>query len=100
MRELLSWWRGEYKDLAANPIQHAVVGALAELHKRLAEIHPFVDGNGRVIRFILDKASEELLHRRIDRRLTQDRELYYAALTAASGGELEELRLLISAALL
>jgi Fic family protein len=100
LKGALSWWRETYRDLAANPLQGAVVGALAEFHIRLARIHPFIDGNGRVIRFILDQASEELLNRRIDRKLTQDERLYYEALAAAADGDLDKLRLLISAAVL
>jgi Fic family protein len=99
LKKTLTWWREEYKVLAANPVQSAVVSTLSILHWKLAKTHPFVDGNGRVIRFILNRASEELLQRRIDRRLMQDRKTYFGALSAAMSGDLTQLRLLISAAL-
>lgn len=100
LKELLSWWRSKYSDLAANPLQDLVVPTLAEFHYRFSEIHPFVDGNGRVARFLLRKASEELLRRHVDMKLTEKSAEYYAAFSSAAAGDMTPLQEFISAALI
>jgi hypothetical protein len=52
LKDLLSWWRSKYADLAANPLRELVIQALAEFHYNFSKIHPFVDGNGRVALFV------------------------------------------------
>jgi Fic family protein len=47
MRELKLWMEEEYPQL------HPVIYA-AQLHKRLAFIHPFIDGNGRIARLAMN----------------------------------------------
>jgi len=47
MRELREWMEGEHSQV------HPVVYA-AQLHKRLAFIHPFIDGNGRIARLAMN----------------------------------------------
>lgn len=100
LKELLFWWRSKYTDLAANPLQESVIQALTEFHFRFSEIHPFIDDNGRMSRFLLNKACEELLHRRIDMKLAEKSTEYYEALSSAATGDMTRLQAFISAALL
>lgn len=97
--ELLEWWRATYA-LAGKAELPAVVSALAKLHYELVAIHPFLDANGRLSRFIADQAARELLGRDIGVELTQDRGQYFKALRAANSGDLGPLERLIRAALM
>lgn len=95
---LLTWWRDSYSVTVKAGLP-AVVPALARLHYEIVAIHPFVDGNGRLARFVADQAAREMLGRGISRELTKDRDLYFAALKAGNEGNLDALESLIRAAL-
>jgi Fic family protein len=47
MEQCLAWYSGE------GPTLHPVVLA-AEIHERIATIHPFIDGNGRTARLVMN----------------------------------------------
>lgn len=47
MEQLISWYHGEAKQL--HPIERAAV-----LHSQFVKIHPFIDGNGRTARLLLN----------------------------------------------
>lgn len=96
--ELLSWWNTTYPQTRHAEIS-TVVAELARLHHGLVAIHPFLDGNGRLARFVTDQAAIELLGRGVSRELTEDHAQYFTALRAADGGDLGPLERLISAAL-
>ncbi|HET7443613.1 MAG TPA: Fic family protein [Solirubrobacterales bacterium] len=98
LAELLAWWRESY-SIARKAGLPAVVPALARLHYGIVAIHPFVDGNGRLARFVTDQASRELLGRGISEEITSDRRLYFEALKAGNDGDLGPLQGLIRAAL-
>jgi fido (protein-threonine AMPylation protein) len=99
LAELLLWWRDEY-GIVGKGETPAVVAAIARLHYGLVAIHPFLDGNGRLARFISDQAARELLGRRIGRELTEDQDRYFGALRSANGGDLNPLEQMIRAALM
>jgi Fic family protein len=75
MRDLMRWYDTESADL--HPILRA-----ARLHVDFVKIHPFVDGNGRTARLLLNlellKAGYPPIVLPVERRLA-----YYAALDAA-----------------
>jgi cell filamentation protein len=98
VREFIGWWRDFYRDLVASD-KGEVVAALAQLHHRFVSIHPFLDGNGRVGRALIDQAARELLGRPIGPALTADPEHYFAALRQGDEGDLEPLCALIEASL-
>ncbi len=83
--QLLSWWK-----------QHESLGVCAEveaawLHHRFAQIHPFIDGNGRVARALSSAVflKEEYLVLVV--RDEEHREPYLDALRAADKGDLKPL---------
>jgi len=47
MEELMLWFHANYRNI------HPVILA-AEMHQRLVSIHPFVDGNGRISRLLMN----------------------------------------------
>jgi fido (protein-threonine AMPylation protein) len=77
----------------------AVVTLLATFQYRFAAIHPFVDGNGRLARIVIDQAARELLGLGVGRELTTNRELYNSGLRQANQGDLGPLEALVKAAL-
>jgi hypothetical protein len=98
LAELLHWWRDNY-SVAKKAGLPAVVPSLARLHYGIVAIHPFVDGNGRLARFVTDQAARELLGRGVSEEMTRDRRLYFEALRAGNIGDLSPLESLIRAAL-
>ena len=74
--------------------------ALAEFHHRFLRIHPFLDGDGRVARVILDQSARELLDVRVGPDLVAHAKLYYDALASGDRGDLGPLQKLILASLL
>jgi len=70
---------------------------LAQFHYDFAIIHPFLDGNGRVGRLILDQQASFIFRQPL--HLQIDREQYYNALRLGNVGVLDELRDLILAAI-
>lgn len=98
LTDLLIWWRDNY-SVAMKAGLPAVVPSLARLHYGIVAIHPFVDGNGRLARFVTDQAAREMLGRGVSREITKDKRLYFKALKAANDGALGPLESLIRAAL-
>lgn len=98
LADLLRWWREIYPTAGKAGVP-AVIPALARLHYGLVAIHPFLDANGRLARFVTDQGARELLGRRIGRELTADRQEYFEALLAGNQDDLAPLEHLLRAAL-
>lgn len=83
MHDLVDWFREEEQNPDVNPIILA-----ATFHHRFILIHPFDDGNGRLVRilmnFILMKFSYPPVIIKVG-----DRSNYISALTRANAGEVE-----------
>ena len=90
----LEWWEALYPELVDGD-EDLVIDALVELHHRFVSIHPFLDGNGRVARALLDQSARELLGRSVGPRLTAEPAVYFAALRDADAGDAAQLRELI-----
>lgn len=95
MQELLEWFH-ENMD---NP-PPSIASFIAELHHRFITIHPFDDGNGRIVRLWVNYV---LLHHGYPPIVvkSEDKENYYGALDSADVGDVDALavylgRLLIS----
>ena len=83
--QLLSWWK-----------QHESLGVCAEveaawLHHRFAQIHPFIDGNGRVARALSSAVFLKEDYLVLVVRDEEHREPYLDALRAADQGDLKPL---------
>lgn len=98
LAELLTWWRNSYPVTRKAGLP-AAIPALARLHYGIVSIHPFLDGNGRLARFVTDQAAREMLGRGVGKEMTEDRDLYFAALKAGNSGDLAPLEGIIRAAL-
>ncbi|MCO6449320.1 MAG: Fic family protein [Caldilineales bacterium] len=88
MRELADWMQ----QTAIHPVERA-----ARAHFWLVDIHPFVDGNGRVARLLMNllllQAGYPIAILRAD-----DRAAYYAALEQGHEGRLDDFLLFVAAA--
>lgn len=92
--ELLSEWRNGYEKLANTDKKNLIIEKIAQFHNDFLAIHPFLDGNGRVARFILNQQVSELLN--IQRRIIiEDRPSYFDALTEGQKGNIEPLKKII-----
>ena len=93
---LLERWHSQYKDISSVP-EAAKIKTLADFHHDFLSIHPFLDGNGRVARVLLQQQAFELTGRYIKARFTEDPATYYDALFAADKGHHDALINLIKA---
>ncbi|GEM_PF-874970 len=95
--DLLARWRKSSVSMQG----HAITERLDEItrfHHEFLKIHPFVDGNGRMARFLLAQQAKELLG--IERRvIVEDRIPYFEALQQADAGNYEPLRAAITQAI-
>jgi Fic family protein len=82
-QELIEWFRSEKEKPDVNPI------ILASLfHYRFIRIHPFDDGNGRVVRILMNFILMQYGYPPVIIK-TEDKENYYGVLQLADAGELE-----------
>lgn len=96
LQRLCNEWNESVSSLSkAKDIDKAL--ALAQFHYRLAVIHPFLDGNGRVARLILDQQASFIFRRPLQLQL--DRAEYYKALRLGNAGSMEGLRDIILASI-
>jgi fido (protein-threonine AMPylation protein) len=95
--KLLSNWRNNYKKTKGQTIGN-IIKAIAKFHGDFLSIHPFMDGNGRVARFLLTQQVSELLG--IERKIIiEDRQSYFVALTEAQNNDYSKLELIIKQAI-
>lgn len=84
LEQLCDWWNDRYESLGSEE-KSEKVKALAKFHHSFLHIHPFIDGNGRLARFILAQQALELLG--ITRKIViEDRRPYLDALRNADEG--------------
>lgn len=95
---LLSEWVSKYNSIVHSTYDDKIC-ELASFHHKMLSIHPFLDGNGRIARIILQQQALELLNRGLSKDFSEDPETYYNALSCAHNGDLEPLRDLIKACL-
>jgi len=95
---LLQAWRDDYESTAASD-QPEKLKRIVSFHHEFLKIHPFLDGNGRLARLIMEQQARELLN--IERRIVlEDSAAYFEALQKAHTGESEPLQQIITHALL
>lgn len=98
LEELLYDWRKGYSRLGSFLFEERLE-AIARFHHRFVSIHPFLDANGRVARFILEQQALELLGKRVAEDFLSDPSDYYHFLYAADQGDLQPLINLLRASL-
>ncbi len=98
LEALLTKWKQKY-PLLLGADKNAIIKALAEFHYGFLKIHPFLDGNGRVARAILQQQARELLNKDVNAVFSDDPTAYYDALKTANSGNLSALTTLIKVVL-
>jgi hypothetical protein len=93
---LITNWRQGYASLLSEEAE-TVIGLLAKFHFDILKIHPFLDGNGRVARAILEQQIRELLGTDVHAIFSNTAKEYYEALSRANDGDLALLKALIKA---
>ena len=94
---LLEEWSANYPATKAAAAA-TKVAAITSFHHEFLRIHPFIDGNGRLARFLLSQQAAELLE--ANRRISiDDRRPYFDAIQAADSGDFEPLTAVISQAI-
>ena len=97
LEALCTNWNEKYLELESQEVSKKVA-ALTEFHHKFLYIHPFLDGNGRLARFILGQQAFELLD--VKRNIVlEDRRPYLDALHQADSGDLSRLEKEITQAL-
>jgi len=95
---LLGTWREQYAALMDSNDRNAILAAIVRFHHEFLSIHPFLDGNGRMSRFLLMQQASEML--KCERRvILEDRAPYFEALNSAQDGDLNPLTRVITQAL-
>lgn len=97
LEQLLAQWRESFPVTAAKTTPEKV-SAITRFHHHFLKIHPFLDGNGRIARFLLSQQASELLHQN-HRIVIEDRRPYFDALAEADRGNLSALETLITQAI-
>lgn len=90
VNELLSWWREKYMDVCYAKAD-VKIAAIAEFHARFLSIHPFLDGNGRVVRVISTLQWKDLLNEEVIFEKIENVSTYYKALQDSREGNLQNL---------
>lgn len=98
LKDLLVKWINGYETLATSKIQQVILDAIVDFHHQFLMIHPFLDGNGRVARFILMQQANELLGFK-KRLVLADSASYTAALVSADAGDKTMLKRTITQAI-
>lgn len=97
LETLLFDWRHSFEDLT-KASDSEKLAAITKFHHRFLSIHPFVDGNGRIARFLLTQHARELFDQK-RRVYIDDRHPYFQALSAADQGNYSALEAQISQAI-
>jgi fido (protein-threonine AMPylation protein) len=90
LTQLLKEWNSIYPSLASKD-RESTVTEITEFHHRFLSIHPFLDGNGRIARFVLSQQVAELLN--VNKQIVlEDRAPYFDALSKADKGDRSDLK--------
>ena len=82
MHDLLDWWRTTYERTVYGE-ETDQLDAATQFHAKFLEIHPFLDGNGRVARIITSLQCDQLFGKKIRFEKIDCWQDYYDALVKA-----------------
>jgi fido (protein-threonine AMPylation protein) len=91
LEDLLKDWNDAF-DTVMKSSREEKLEALARFHQRFSIIHPFLDGNGRLIRILLAQQSKVLFGYDIDVGKLENNQEYFAALSAGDQGDIKPLK--------
>lgn len=95
---LLKNWNSKYSNLKESDNKEETIEAITKFHHGFLSIHPFLDGNGRVARFILSQQVAELLS--VNKQIIlEDKTPYFKALVNADNGDTKELKTVLTQAI-
>ncbi len=94
LTKLITNWHSKYSSLVDSE-ESEQIASMATFHHCFVSIHPFVDGNGRVARALLQQQAFELTGRNLDTTFTKYLREYFDSLSAADAGNLSNLENLI-----
>jgi len=89
MEKFCNKWNITHKGLLTKSYEMKI-DSIAKFHHEFQIIHPFLDGNGRVGRVLLEDMAEYLLNRKLS--AVYEREDYYNALRLADMGKISHLK--------
>ncbi len=92
LSNLLSWWNIKYDEIYLGSDKEKI-RAISEFHHKLLSIHPFLDGNGRLARILLQMQIKWLYKKTIKIELGSKN--YYIALHKADRGNISALESMI-----
>lgn len=90
LKNILFWWRNKSKQLQ-DGTKEEKIKAVAQFHHQFVVIHPFLDGNGRVARLLLELQLKELFGRTIKLEVSKNKKEYYKALADADRKDMSKL---------
>jgi fido (protein-threonine AMPylation protein) len=96
--KFLEEWRKDYPNVLISKMKTLKIQRIVKFHNDFLSIHPFLDGNGRVARFLLNQQATELLNIR-EEVIIEDRPSYYDALTQGQNGNLKPLEKIVTIAI-
>lgn len=96
--QLLKEWRDNYNSISKSKKKDLKIEHIAKFHSDFLSIHPFLDGNGRVARFLLNQQASELLNI-TEQIIIEDRPSYFDALSEGQKDNLSPLIKIISIAI-
>lgn len=94
MGELMKWYRNNINNNEIDPLIFAV-----EFHHRFIRIHPFDDGNGRIVRLLMNLLLMQKGFPPIIIKV-KDKDEYYRVLNQADGGNLKPFYIFIGVQLI
>jgi fido (protein-threonine AMPylation protein) len=96
--KLLEEWRKDYPNVLNAKKKTFKIQRIVKFHNDFLSIHPFLDGNGRVARFLLNQQASELLNI-TEQVIIEDRPSYYDALNEGQNGNLKPLEKIVTIAI-
>ena len=90
LKNIIFWWEHKSKEIR-NGTKEEKIKALAQFHHQFVVIHPFLDGNGRVARLLLELQLKELFGRNIKLDVSKNKKEYYKVLSDADKKDMTEL---------